>query len=663
MIDIFIKNISTYIDKIREINNLSSDVIIKKSTELSDNTTFGMNGVYIVNIIISDDYPYKFIKYIINNNLLYTLKSKFIEIYDDNNNVIFDINIKDTNIILKLSYNLSSDINVNTINYLKELPYELSYNIVKFLNYDNIVKLCNIEELSNICEDWKYIYSIKYPKLFNITNIIMFKNTYKLNYELLVKELDHYNNIELDKDLNNIDISENDLYIPKNIFDTDNDITKLKNFLNIMVKNGISEIVKLLVHTYNKYYNNFFDMNNIKLTEYINIAISNGYLEIFKFIKQNFKSVNLLWFDKSNIIKLLENGYVEKVKYLINNGILDILYLNNNNKIKKLNRILEISSNKGYNDIIDIIYNYYVNTDSDIFYNWHEILVISILNNSLYMVKLILDNELFRNYTREEFKNFLYLSENKNYEITQLLNEYDLYKFSDLLYIIEINDDMENAEIIYEKGFRLPNNFYTKEYINNISNIINNLSLYKQNLVYDSLLIDAINNRSEKYVDSLISISNLYHTNKNLNIFRYILDKAQERKFNNIIEKLHDMLLYNINIDMIKYSIINNYEDILNIIILDNGNKLYLNNNLKNYTIQYLMKLAFDHEYVYENTHNNISEILINIAITNNIIDIDKIFKDSILNNDIEYAELIAYIINAKYNENKYIKIINDLDL
>jgi hypothetical protein len=497
---------------------------IKKSLNLK----FKINNLYLFNILFTDK---------LRNNLIFYLiklsKNNYI-LKENNINLSYQekkyLNIKDYKnqynskyLLLENKYSI-----FNFLNQFKDFKPE-DIGIIKFNNLNNILPSINYKEFNFILSFVNFYYQ-KNDK-YDFDNIEEFyKEKTKEKIDIILKKSKNINNLF------------NNLYL-KHDFHILQEITKLKETINIIISENKDEefsLIKNIFHTYlinnknQKYLNNFNFKNEI-----------NNKLELISLSQINSKKI---------VFVLNSSLKKQKDSFLSNFHRKELNLVDSNLYIELQKNYKEILAS--YENVVFIDYKYKIEG----------------LNEDLLYFKDKL----------ELFKNPLKIKINKN-KIN--INNNDFLKYIDKIsinHLYLINTDLNKLKDNYlDLDYDYLGNMSKNKIINIKNKIINNFIFTNKidNVKSDNLLLKK----------ELLILENKLNNNKNL----FNLYKDYNSNKNILVETFIEELNRKINIE-IKVDLFKEYEEEIDIIFYDKEPFTWQNKYHKTNYIKELLKIKYN---------------------------------------------------------------------
>lgn len=453
---------------------------------------------------------------------------KFNASINEMNKIITQNQINDYPHLLKISEKLSNLINISI--ELNKLISGQKLNISEgslYINFDNINKN-NIDNITSLFErqnfniiknDWSFIKPNSTIQLNNNISLLFNNNSFSLKFENLINNLNqivHFfnqsENYQIATNLNNIILNLNNASATKKI--TDNFNPGLNN-----IKNIFDEINK-----------NVFQPNNIKLSD--NVKQIFLLLNSFKSELQNIKLNNII---NQNDFNKINNSL---------NRIIDIIYISNTeDKINPKEFINIQNSLKQFISDVNSILNFKIIDNNKLNFRMPSSTNIdkeSIIESLVFLKSrnIDADNEKFIDIMSKYFINDMKLSNNiekmnliiKN--ISDILNT-EKFPINDLKATFDIINNIKN--ILNDISLKPDNNNLKPEILlNQLKDFMNKSGINIENTI-KNILLKSTNKSNETF---LFTNHNLYNNLKSFLIkLSYEIDAILNSNINNNIKK------------------------------------------------------------------------------------------------------------------------------
>ncbi|ORX66668.1 hypothetical protein BCR32DRAFT_272633 [Anaeromyces robustus] len=445
--------------------------------------------------------------------------------------------------------------------------------------------------------------------------------------------------------------------------------------------------------------------NKIKLKEVKDLIELNNKYELRNFIELNdieFKRFNSKDF---NIIKytksLYNNGKISfevKKIVLINydkqrKEVIDILFKNNINELKKYVEINKIEFNKYCfpdMDIYKLVFTLF--NQGYISAEIRDIVLIHSDNKRYHVVKLILENNIreLKKYLYNNYIDELKVLNDKYFHLTKYCTQYNKNKFNKIKKNIEKQFNKKGYDISELKSIKKRNDL--KKYIienfdkfDNYTQLIEESESYIKQIMLNfvhqhfdkrrNFIINLIKRddfeKLKKYIKKYVRINKFAFKDLNDNYFNII--KYCKSRVNNISPKMFDFVILNFSIERInvlefikknqidglktylkknKIELKKLNDNYFNIVEYCNKKEKEVSNEMRNFIISHLNSLRFE---IVELMNNSMTD-------NNKIKELEKYIEKSKIDlkdlND-EYFDILNYCDNGSYHRDIK-KIIND---
>lgn len=240
------------------------------------------------------------------------------------------------------------------IDHLSRLPVDLFINQITYLPFGKVTSVCSGNKtLHGYCTDPRY--SIKWERL--IDNTFRNVHNYQEKLEQMQNKLgiDHYNYLVYTQLINILDpVTQAMIYYKQNDMESFNKLTKEQQFLALFLLN--KQEIKNYIPDEDDIYSDFIDLMN---KSYVSKESLDD-MTVRMAANGNIKGVAMLRnlggdissYNELALRKAVENGHLDMVKYLIENGL-------NGNVRHATNSPLVIAAQNGRLDIVKYLTSKY----------------------------------------------------------------------------------------------------------------------------------------------------------------------------------------------------------------------------------------------------------------------------------------------------------------